>query len=231
MGYQPQLIGQLNPTQLIGVPTQLIQAQNTNQLIGTPQTTNTYTNSMVTSNVSNSPNIPITNSIQPQTIQSNNYQPQIQNHNNQIQQQQQHQQINNTLQQQQQQPINNHSHRDRYNSSYNSRILENHFKPNPSTGRYEIHGDWYLKKILGSGAYGEVHQAIEKFAIKLDSRNNQEIEREIDYLKKLNGTSNHIPQIIEYGRYSGVSYFVLTLLGRSLSDLKKKRIPQKFSLS
>merc|ERR1712226_1721798 len=203
MGYQPQLIGQLNPTQLIGVPTQLIQAQNTNQLIGTPQTTNTYTNSMVTSNVSNSPNIPITNSIQPQTIQ---------NHNNQIQQQQQHQQINNTLQQQQQQPINNHSHRDRYNSSYNSRILENHFKPNPSTGRYEIHGDWYLKKILGSGAYGEVHQAIEKFAIKLDSRNNQEIEREIDYLKKLNGTSNHIPQIIEYGRYSGVSYFVLTLL-------------------
>lgn len=81
-----------------------------------------------------------------------------------------------------------------------------------------------------------MHQSVEiktgdKFAIKLDSRSNMEIDREIDYLKKLNGTSLYLPQIIEYGRYSGVSYFVMTLLGKSLSDLKKKRNPQKFSLS
>lgn len=42
-----------------------------------------------------------------------------------------------------------------------SRIIENHFKVNPKTNRYEIHGDWYLIKLLGSGAYGEVHQARE----------------------------------------------------------------------
>lgn len=119
--------------------------------------------------------------------------------------------------------------------SHTSKIISAHFTPNAATGRFEIHSDWYLTKLLGSGAYGEVHLAIEiktsnKYAIKLDSRNNAEMEREIEFLKKLNGTSNHIPQIVEYGRYSGVSYFVMSLLGTSLSDLKKKRTPQRFSL-
>lgn len=99
-----------------------------------------------------------------------------------------------------------------------------------------IHKDWKLKKILGSGAYGEVYQAVEiksntKVAIKLDTRNNSEMEREIEYLKLLNGTSQHIPQILEYGRFSGISYFVLTLLGKNLSDLKRKRPYRRFSLS
>ena len=121
-------------------------------------------------------------------------------------------------------------------SHYNSKIVQSHFKINPKTGRYEIHGDWYLKKVLGQGAYGEVHLAVcikseDRYAIKLDSRNNQEIDREIEYLKQLNGTSKHIPQIVEYGRFSQVSYFVLTLLGKSLSDLKKKKSSQRFSLS
>ena len=68
--------------------------------------------------------------------------------------------------------------------------------------------------------YGEVYQAVElktgaKVAIKLDTRNNSEMEREIEYLKLLNGSSEHIPQILEYGRFSGFSYFVLTLLGKN----------------
>ena len=84
--------------------------------------------------------------------------------------------------------------------------------------------------------YGEVYQAVElrtgsKVAIKLDMRNNSEMEREIEYLKKLNGQSEYIPQILEYGRFSGISYFVMTLLGKNLSDLKRKRMNRKFTLS
>jgi hypothetical protein len=99
-----------------------------------------------------------------------------------------------------------------------------------------IHKDWKLRKLLGSGAYGEVYQAVElrtgsKVAIKLDMRNNSEMEREIEYLKKLNGQSEYIPQILEYGRFSGISYFVMTLLGKNLSDLKRKRMNRKFTLS
>ena len=120
---------------------------------------------------------------------------------------------------------------------HTSKILNDHFRRDIKTDRYQIHGDWYLTKLLGSGAYGEVHQAIEiksgdKYAIKLDSRSNQEIDREIEFLRKLNHlNSKHIPQICEYGRFSGVSYFVMSILGTSLSELKKHRNPQKFSLS
>jgi len=119
---------------------------------------------------------------------------------------------------------------------YHSTIIDKYFKLNPDTKRYEIHKDWYLVKLLGQGAYGEVHEIVEiktkeRFAVKLDARSNQEIDREIQYLQKLNNTSAHVPQIVEYGRFSGVSYFVLTYLGASLSDLKKEQEDSKFSLS
>lgn len=109
-------------------------------------------------------------------------------------------------------------------------------QPNGSKANWVIHKDWKLKRMLGSGAYGEVYQATElrtgsKVAIKMDMRNNSEMEREIEYLKRLNGQSEYIPQILEYGRFSGISYFVMTLLGKNLSDLKRKRMNRKFTLS
>lgn len=105
-----------------------------------------------------------------------------------------------------------------------------------ATNLTEIHNDWRLKKLLGQGSYGEVHQAEEiktgcKVAIKLDLRSSTELEREIEYLKLLNGQSQRIPNILEYGKYSGVNYCVLTLLGKNISELRRRRLTKKFSLS
>lgn len=70
-------------------------------------------------------------------------------------------------------------------------------------------------------------------AVKVESctSNKQVLKMEVAVLKRLQRSSAHICEFIGCGRNNKVNYVVMTLLGPSLSELRKHQPNQKFSLS
>eukprot|EP00698_Gefionella_okellyi_P008033 TRINITY_DN1974_c0_g1_i3.p1 TRINITY_DN1974_c0_g1~~TRINITY_DN1974_c0_g1_i3.p1 ORF type:complete len:546 (-),score=66.15 TRINITY_DN1974_c0_g1_i3:33-1670(-) len=100
-----------------------------------------------------------------------------------------------------------------------------------------IKNRWRMSRKIGAGAFGEIYAAQdtvtgEQVAIKLErcDSKKQVLKLEVAVLKKLQGCS-HICRFIHCGRSNDYNYCVMELLGENLSDLRRKRQAQKFSVA
>eukprot|EP01135_Chromosphaera_perkinsii_P004414 Nk52_evm17s280 gene=Nk52_evmTU17s280 len=94
---------------------------------------------------------------------------------------------------------------------------------------------WRIEEKLGSGAFGEIHRAKDlktktRVAIKIENceNHNQVLKMEVAVLRKLQG-NKHICKYEACGRNERFSYVVMQLLGKNLSELRKKQPETKFS--
>jgi serine/threonine protein kinase len=106
----------------------------------------------------------------------------------------------------------------------------NTFKTGSLISHYKI------EKLIGSGSYGEVYLANDigttnYVAIKIENPNdqNKSMENEISILKKING-SLYFPQLYNYGEINNRKYFIMELLGSSLSKMRRELDDSHYTL-
>lgn len=103
-----------------------------------------------------------------------------------------------------------------------------------------VNKEWKVITSIGSGGFGDVYLAREistkmKVAIKYDTKGISDIggqmfKKEVDFLTKLND-SMFTPNLLAYGKYQGVDYLVLELLGSSLWHVQRELPGYKLSIS
>lgn len=93
-----------------------------------------------------------------------------------------------------------------------------------------------IEKLIGTGSFGQVYLANDigttnYVAIKIELGNdeNKSMEKEIEILKKING-SYYFPIFYESGKINDHSYFVMELLGSSLSQMRTELDDSHYSL-
>uniref|UniRef100_A0AC34GGV0 Protein kinase domain-containing protein n=1 Tax=Panagrolaimus sp. ES5 TaxID=591445 RepID=A0AC34GGV0_9BILA len=91
---------------------------------------------------------------------------------------------------------------------------------------------WKVEKKLGKGCCGAVYKVIDlekkpqgKAALKTEKHGDDKslavLKKEVDVLQKLK-ERKHVPRLICSGRRNEYDYFVMTLLGKNLFELKKE---------
>lgn len=107
-----------------------------------------------------------------------------------------------------------------------------------STGS-TIKDKWKITKKIGGGGFGEIYQAAiigseEPVAIKVESakQSKQVLKMEVAVLKALqNGASRHVCKFYGCGRDERFNYIVMSLVGKSLAELRRAQPRGIFSLS
>eukprot|EP01132_Coremiostelium_polycephalum_P003332 gene3332-4177_t len=105
------------------------------------------------------------------------------------------------------------------------------------TGGSLIKGRYSVLKKIGQGAFGEIYSGKnilngEYIAIKvekIDSKK-QVLKLEVAVLKKLQACP-YVCRFISCGRHNDYNYLVMELLGENLSELRRRQIDGKFSMS
>uniref|UniRef100_A0AC34F0H9 Protein kinase domain-containing protein n=1 Tax=Panagrolaimus sp. ES5 TaxID=591445 RepID=A0AC34F0H9_9BILA len=103
--------------------------------------------------------------------------------------------------------------------------------------------EWLIIKLLGEGGFGavyKVHDTKDKtleFAMKvekkLEKRKHSKLKMEVAILKEMNGRTEygkHFTNIIDRGKKEKYFFIVMTLVGKSLDDLKRERTNRVFSM-
>lgn len=98
-------------------------------------------------------------------------------------------------------------------------------------------GCWKVEKKLGEGAFGVVYKCSRDgnyYALKVESVHEsiQMLRMEAYVLIELGkkDAGNHFCKIEDKGQLQGLNYVVMTLVGRSLQDLRMSNIDRKFSM-
>jgi len=95
---------------------------------------------------------------------------------------------------------------------------------------------WTIDKKLGEGGFGAVYlcsDATGKYALKTEGVNEQiqVLKMEVFVLTELTKrASKHFCRIEDKGRFGTFNYVVMTLVGKSLQDLRKENPLQHFSM-
>ena len=96
-------------------------------------------------------------------------------------------------------------------------------------------GIWRVVKHIGHGGYGEIYEVVSRdgegpYAMKVEMRNAKKrgMSEEIRFLEKLQG-SPCFPQFITSGVTPEFKYFVMELLGPSLSAVRRVLPAQRYS--
>ncbi|KAI1715761.1 protein kinase domain-containing protein [Ditylenchus destructor] len=97
--------------------------------------------------------------------------------------------------------------------------------------------NWKIDAKLGEGAFGVVYKCVrdgKSFALKVEGVNEpiQMLKMEAHVLMELSkrDAGRHFCAIEDKGQIGGINYIVMTLLGRSLQDLRLARPDRKFSM-
>ncbi|EFO92899.1 hypothetical protein CRE_10044 [Caenorhabditis remanei] len=86
---------------------------------------------------------------------------------------------------------------------------------------------WKIEKKLGEGGFGAVYRVFDssgKYAMKVEGANEeiQVLKLEVSVLTELSKRGNrHFCRIEDKGRFKNFNYVVMTLVGKSLEDLRK----------
>lgn len=106
-----------------------------------------------------------------------------------------------------------------------------------STGS-TIKDKWKVTKKIGGGGFGEIYQAQiigseEPVAIKVESakQSKQVLKMEVAVLKALQNNSRHVCKFYGCGRDERFNYIVMSLVGKSLAELRRAQPRGIFSLS
>ncbi|PAV90708.1 hypothetical protein WR25_05493 [Diploscapter pachys] len=96
---------------------------------------------------------------------------------------------------------------------------------------------WTIEKKLGEGGFGAVYRCYDatgKYALKVEGINEQiqVLKMEVFVLAELTKRgSRHFCRIEDKGRYGNFNYVVMTLVGKSLQDLRKGSPGQKLTVA
>lgn len=95
--------------------------------------------------------------------------------------------------------------------------------------------NFVISKHIGHGGYGEIYMVYNQnrkgpYAMKIEYKNAKKkgIKEEINFLKRIQGT-HYFPKFITSGETDEIFYFVMELLGPSISTLKRIVPNQKYS--
>lgn len=101
-----------------------------------------------------------------------------------------------------------------------------------------IKDKWKIVKKIGGGGFGEIYQAQimgneEPVAIKVEStkQSKQVLKMEVAVLKALQSNSRHVCKFYGCGRDERFNYIVMSLVGKSLAELRRAQPRGIFSLS
>ncbi|RCN34936.1 hypothetical protein ANCCAN_19212, partial [Ancylostoma caninum] len=96
---------------------------------------------------------------------------------------------------------------------------------------------WYVEKKLGEGGFGAVYRVRDQtgqYALKVEGVDEkvQVLKMEVFVLTELAARGGrHFCRIEDKGRFGNFNYVVMTLVGRSLQDLRKERPTQCLTLA
>ena len=100
-----------------------------------------------------------------------------------------------------------------------------------------IRSRWRIVQKIGGGGFGEIYQAYDKFrrelvAVKVESNSQprQGIRMEVTVLRRI-VNRQHVCNLFDCGTSTSYNYMVISLLGASLSELRRRSEGQRFSLS
>lgn len=100
-----------------------------------------------------------------------------------------------------------------------------------------IKSRWRITQKIGGGGFGQIYQAYDKFrrelvAVKVESNSQtrQGIRMEVTVLRRIQN-HQHVCELLAGGTSTSYNYMVMTLLGASLSELRRHQSEQSFSLS
>lgn len=101
-----------------------------------------------------------------------------------------------------------------------------------------IKDKWKITKKIGGGGFGEIYAAKfieseEAVAIKVESskQSKQVLKMEVAVLKALQHKSDHVCKFYGCGRDERFNYIVMSLVGKSLAELRRAQPKGTFSLS
>ncbi|CAF0853373.1 unnamed protein product [Rotaria sp. Silwood1] len=100
-----------------------------------------------------------------------------------------------------------------------------------------IKSRWRITHKIGGGGFGQIYQAYDKLrrdlvAVKVESNSQarQGIRMEVTVLRRIQNRK-HVCELLSGGTSTLYNYMVITLLGSSLSELRKNLYEQSFTLS
>ena len=100
-----------------------------------------------------------------------------------------------------------------------------------------IKSRWQITHKIGGGGFGQIYQAYDKLrrefvAVKVESNTQprQGIRMEVTVLRRIQNR-RHVCELFSGGISTLYNYMVMTLLGASLSELRRSLVEQCFSLS
>lgn len=100
-----------------------------------------------------------------------------------------------------------------------------------------IKSRWRIVQKIGGGGFGQIYQAYDKLrrdfvAVKVESNTQvrQGIRMEVTVLRRIHN-QEHVCELLSGGTSAVYNYMVMTLLGASLSELRRQSPEQCFSLS
>ena len=100
-----------------------------------------------------------------------------------------------------------------------------------------IKSRWHVTQKIGGGGFGQIYQAYDKLrrelvAVKVESNSQarQGIRMEVTVLRRMQNRE-HVCELFSAGTSALYNYMVMTLLGSSLSELRRHSSEQCFSLS
>jgi tau tubulin kinase len=100
-----------------------------------------------------------------------------------------------------------------------------------------IKSRWRITNKIGGGGFGQIYQAYDKLrrelvAVKVESNSQprQGIRMEVTVLRRIQNRQ-HVCELLSAGISTLYNYMIMTLLGSSLSELRKNLSEQCFTLS
>uniref|UniRef100_A0A7E4ZVZ7 Protein kinase domain-containing protein n=1 Tax=Panagrellus redivivus TaxID=6233 RepID=A0A7E4ZVZ7_PANRE len=109
-----------------------------------------------------------------------------------------------------------------------------------TSGKY----NWVVVKLLGEGGFGAVYKVHDsgdksqeyamKVEKKLEKRKHSKLKMEVAILKEMNGKpeyAKHFTNIVDRGKKEKYFFICMTLVGKSLDDLKRERPNRVFTMA